>query len=89
MAFRWNDWNLDKVARHAVRPEAAEQVVRTASRPWPRRARDRRVLVWGPTNAGRLLQIVYVLDVDDTVSVIHGRPLNETEKQRYRRWRRN
>ena len=39
----------------------------------------------GPTGSGRLLQVVFVIDPDDTIFVIHARPLTENEKKRYRR----
>jgi uncharacterized DUF497 family protein len=42
-------------------------------------------LVWGPTEEGRLLQVVFVIDPESSVFVIHGRPLTESEKKRYRR----
>jgi uncharacterized DUF497 family protein len=49
---------------------------------------DEKFLVWGPGRGGRLLQVVFVLDPDDTVYVIHARPLTEAEKRRIRRGRR-
>jgi uncharacterized DUF497 family protein len=49
---------------------------------------DEKLIVWGPTAEGRLLQIVFVLDEDDSVFIIHARPLTEKEKKRYRRRRR-
>ena len=42
-------------------------------------------MFWGPTAAGRLLQVVFLLDEDDTVFIIHARPLTEKEKRRRRR----
>lgn len=85
MEFRWNEWNLDHVAKHGVDPEEAEEVVRNARRPYPRRTADDRWFVWGRGRGGRLLQVVFLRDVDRTVYVIHARPLNENEKRRYRR----
>ena len=37
MEFRWNEWNIDHIAEHGVRPEEAEAVVRNAKSPYPRR----------------------------------------------------
>jgi hypothetical protein len=37
--------------------------------------------VWGRGRGGRLLQVV--LDDDDTIFVIHARPLTAGEKRRY------
>ncbi len=42
-------------------------------------------IVWGRGSGGRFLQVIFVLDQDKTVFVIHARPLTEPEKRRYRR----
>ena len=42
---------------------------------------------WGK-GAGHFLQVIYVLDPDDNVFVIHSRPLTDREKKRYRRRKR-
>jgi hypothetical protein len=52
--FRWNEWNLEHVAKHGVRPEEAESVVLGAHRPYPSYEGDGRFLVRGQTLAGRL-----------------------------------
>jgi uncharacterized DUF497 family protein len=85
MEFRWNEWNLEHVPRHGVTPAEAEWVVRTARRAFPRTIHDDKRLVWGPDSGGRLVQVIFVLDPDDTVYVIHGRPLTGHEIRRYRR----
>ena len=87
MEFRWIDWNIDKVAEHGVRPEEAESVVEGAADPYPKHREDDKFLVWGATTAGRLLQVVFLLDEDDRVFIIHARPLTEREKRRRRRQR--
>jgi uncharacterized DUF497 family protein len=46
---------------------------------------DDKWLVWGRGRGGRLLQVVFVLDEDGTVYVIHARPLTEREKRHHRR----
>ena len=85
MEFRWIEWNVDKVIGHGVTPEEAEHVVERATSPYPQHREDDKFLVWGPTAAGRLLQVVFLLDEDDTVFIIHARPLTEKEKRRRRR----
>ena len=59
-----------------------------AQPPFPLVEVDDKYLVWGPTEAGRLLQVVFVVDPDDTVFVIHARELTEREKKRFRRRKR-
>lgn len=88
MDFRWNDWNVQHIAAHGVDPEEAEDVVEGARKPFPFRREDDKWLVWGPSGRGQLLQVVFVLDDEGSVFVIHARPLSEREKRRYRRRRR-
>ncbi len=85
MLFRWIQWNIDKVTLHGVTPQEAEHVVECAKNPYPQYREDCMFLVWGSTSAGRLVQVVYVLDEDDIVFVIHARPLTDKEKRRRRR----
>jgi uncharacterized DUF497 family protein len=85
MDFRWIDWNRSKVAGHGVTPEEVEWVVERASEPYPQYREDDKLLVWGPTASGRLLQVVFVLDEDDSAFVVHARPLTAIEKRRWRR----
>jgi uncharacterized DUF497 family protein len=87
MDFRWNDWNIEHVAEHGVLPEEAEIVIRNARRPFPRKINDK-WLVWGQGRGGRFLQVLFVLDPDEVIYVIHARPLTETEKRRWRRGKR-
>ena len=88
MQLRWNDWNREHVAKYGVDPEEAEAVVRQARRPFPRQIGDDKLPVQGRGRGGRLLQVIYGLDPDDTVFVSHARPLTEREKRRYRRGKR-
>lgn len=85
MDFRWNRWNKEHIAAHGIEPSEAEEVIVGARPPFPLVQSEEKYLVWGPTEAGHLLQVVFVIDRDDTVFVIHARPLTEQEKKRYRR----
>ena len=86
--FRWIEWNHDKVARHNVEPEDAEFVVNHARAPYPMKVDDEKRLVWGQAPSGRYLQVVYLIDIEDTIFVIHARQLTDREKKRLRRRRR-
>ena len=88
MEFRWVEWNIDKVADHGVTPEEAADVVEGAASPYPQHREDDKFLVWGPTAAGRLLQVVFLVDEDDAVFIIHARLLTDKEKRQRRRQRR-
>ena len=88
MDFRWNEWNVEHIAKHGVEPDEAEHVVRRARRPFPRYHGEGKWLVQGHGNGGRFVQVIYVLDDDGRVFVIHARPLTDREKRRYRRFER-
>ena len=84
MEFRWNEWNLEHIGRHGVRPEEAEWV---ADRNPARDAGEDKYKVWGQSETGRYLQVVFVLDPDGRAFVIHARELTGREKRRFRRRR--
>jgi uncharacterized DUF497 family protein len=83
--FRWNGWNIEHLAKHGVQTEEAEMVVNLAQQPYPTGQPDGKYLVIGRGRGGRFLQVIYILDEDRTVYVIHARPLTQREKQRFRR----
>lgn len=85
MQFRWIDWNRDHIAEHGVEPEEAEMVVRNAKPPFPRKIGDEKWLVVGRGVGGRFVQVIYLNDADETVFVIHARPIEDREKRRLRR----
>jgi len=86
--FRWNAWNVEHIAIHQVDPADAELVVRRARQPYPLWRADDKWLVWGSDRGGRLLQVVFVIDEEATLYVIHARSLTVREKARYRRRKR-
>lgn len=85
MRFRWIEWNIDHISEHGVECVEVEQIVRQARQPFPREIGDGKFYVIGRGSGGRFLQVIYLLDPDDTVFVIHARPLTNREKKRYRR----
>lgn len=87
--FRWDDWNLDHVTKHGVTIEEVEAVIHNARRPYPRDLGNGRYLVWDRGSGGRLLQVIFIRDLDKTIYAIHARPLTSREKLQYRRIRRH
>ncbi len=85
MQFRWNPWNIEHIGGHGVTPEEAEAVVEAARKPFPEARADDKWRVVGRGQGGRWLQVIYVLDPEDSVFVIHARPLTDREKRRERR----
>ena len=62
MDFRWNTWNIEHLAEHGVSPDEAEYAIENASGPWPRKEADEKFRVWGRTEAGEYLQVIFVFD---------------------------
>ncbi len=83
--FRWNQWNDEHTAEHGVSREEAEEVVRSARPPYPRREANHKYRVRGQTNGGYYLQVIYLIEPDRRIYVIHARPLTDNEKHQYRR----
>jgi uncharacterized DUF497 family protein len=86
--FRWNGWNVDHIAEHGVRPHEAQQVVNSARPPFPRYMGDGKYGVWGQTESGRYLQVIFIFSSPGVVFVVHARPLNDGEKRGLRKRRR-
>jgi len=80
--FRWNDWNIEHIARHGVTAAEAEAVVVSGS---SRRAGTGKYKAIGRGSAGRWIQAMYIFDPPGVVYVIHARPLTKSEKRRVRR----
>lgn len=85
--FRWIPWNRNKVIQRATLDDV-EHVVNQAAPPYPQRIREGKWIAIGATPGGRLLQVIYLLERDRTVFVIHVRELTEREKRRWRRRKR-
>jgi uncharacterized DUF497 family protein len=68
MVFSWDEVNRDHIARHGVNPEEAEHVVTNAENPFPQTIEDGKFVVWGATDCGRQLQVIFVLKTPDQVS---------------------
>lgn len=83
--FRWIHWNAEHIGEHGVSPGEAEYVVRHEQPPWPRREGPNEFRSRGQTARGVWLQVVYVVDEDGRLFVIHARPLTQREKQQCRR----
>ena len=79
---------MDHIAEHGVGPQEAEEVVRSAKRPYPRHQGNEKYRVRGQTASGQYLQVIYLIDPGKTLYVIHARPLTINEMRQFRRERR-
>jgi uncharacterized DUF497 family protein len=83
--FRWNEWNVEHISAHDITPGEAEFVVDNARRPFPQAQGQGKFLVAGQTADGSYIQVIYIFSPRDVVFVIHARPLNDSEKHKFRR----
>jgi len=86
--FRWNVWNLEHATKHGCTIDEIEQVVNAARAPYPEYSGDEKWLVRGQGLGGRYIQVIYLVEPEPEVYVIHARPLTDVEKRRHRRRRR-
>lgn len=82
--FRWNEWNLEHATQHGIGRLEAEHLVDNPPRGWPRRIENEKMMVQGRGQGGRMIQVIYVIDDDGTIFIIHAMPLT-TRRRRSRR----
>jgi hypothetical protein len=82
--FRWNQWNLGHATRHGVTVVEAENVVRRAGRPWPRYMGNEKWMVEGRGQGDRPVRVLYLVDSDDSLFIIHAMPLTTRRRRRSR-----
>lgn len=84
MQFHWDKGNTEHIARHAVTPQEAEQVVEND--PFDAgvvlRNQEMRTLHLGETNTGRVL-VVIVTERDGMYRVVTARPADRKERAFY------
>src|SRR5438094_187845 len=68
MIFAWDDRNREHIAKHGVTPAEAEEGIQSARSPFPRAMQDDKFMVWGQTQAGRYLQVVFVFKTPDELT---------------------
>ena len=81
----WDDWNRGHIAKHAVLPEEAEEVV--TGNPIVSETYKQRLQLIGPTLAGRLLTVVAgpVPNQPDVYYVFSARPASRKERQSFQK----
>jgi uncharacterized DUF497 family protein len=79
----WDEWNRDHIAKHAVLPEEAEEVI--AGLPRVNETYKQRLQLVGPSLAGRMLSIVVgaVPDRPGVYYVFSARPASRKERGMY------
>lgn len=83
----WDDWNRGHIAKHAVTPGEAEEVV--VGDPVVRESYKSRLLILGPTFIGRILAVVAgpVPGEPGSYYVFSARPASRKERRYYHQQR--
>ena len=71
----------------AFRPRKLNKWSDSARPPFPRREAAHKYRVRGQTIFGHFLQVIYLIESDRVIYVIHARPLTSNEKRQFRRGR--
>ena len=69
MILAWDERNLAHIGKHGVKRRETESIVRHARSPFPDSTRDGKFRVWGQTQDGRYLQVVFVFPEDEDVDI--------------------
>ncbi len=86
-AFEWDEKNENHISRHGVSPFEVEEVI-VLSKPFYQRGREGKYVVYGVTQEGRHLLIVFVIVKESNhIRVITAREMTDKEKQYYRKHR--
>jgi uncharacterized DUF497 family protein len=84
--FEWDEGNVVHLAlRHGIEPEEAEEVFAIA--PLFRKTKRGHYAAFGPSQAGRLMVIVFERKAKGTVRVITGWDMDAAERKYYLRHR--
>src|SRR5437868_3280743 len=76
MIYQWTPWNRFHIGKHGVKPDEAQYVAEHAHPPFPRGIGDEKQLVWGQSESGRFLQVIFVYLADDEVDFFSLSPLD-------------
>lgn len=85
-AFEWDENNENHISQHGVFPFEVEEVI-VLSKPFYQRGREGKYVVYGSTQEGRHLLIVFVVKEINRIRVITARDMTDKEKQYYRKHR--
>ena len=67
--FSWNAANVRHIAKHGVKVDEAEYVVRNAGRGFPRKIGNGKWIVKSSAADGRSLQVIFIYPADDEIDV--------------------
>jgi hypothetical protein len=80
--FRWNQRNFDHAQSHGCTTGEIEAAALHPLRGYPRKIGDGKYLAIGRGQGGRLVEVIFVRDVDGTMYVIHAHHILTRRKRR-------
>lgn len=82
-AFDWDEINIEHILRHSVVPDEVEEAC--VNKPYVRKTKEGRYLVYGVDDAGRHLFIVGINKGRGVFRTITARDMTDREKVAYKR----
>jgi len=81
--FEWDKWNIEKnIVKHAVSPEEVEEAV-FDEKAKLKKTRYGRFILFGRTEAGRYLIVVFLIKDKNTIRAISFREMTKNERRFY------
>jgi uncharacterized DUF497 family protein len=80
--FRWNEHNIEHMQKHGCTIEEIESVVTRPRRGYPRKIGDGKFLIVGRGVGGRVVEVIFVRDPDETIYVIHAQQISTRRRRR-------
>lgn len=80
--FRWIEWNVDHATRHGCTIAEITHLLLNPPRGFPRKVGNQKRQVIGRGTGDRVMEVMYLLDDDDTFFVIHAMPLTTRRRRR-------
>ena len=82
-ALHWDDVNIEHIARHGLDPVEIEDVC--FGKHFCFRGRERRYILYGKTESGRMIMVVLERRFKQVFRPITAREMTDEERHRYRR----
>ena len=82
--FEWDSWNIEHIARHAVRSQEVEEAC--YRKPLIKRSKDGLYIVYGQTFSGRYLFIVIKYD-QGMIYTVTAREMTRSEQKMFHKYK--
>ncbi len=79
----WDDWNVDHIKKHQVKPEEVNQVLKSKTKTL--KSYQKRLLILGKTKNKRLLTVVLAPEKDNKYYLVTARDMSKKERKYYRK----